>query len=78
MYGVADNEGQDLRENVDLRIQVSAETLDHQHAEDHVAEGRVLLDSMTDHRGKQFRHNGTHTHLRVFIKIVCNNYLFSK
>lgn len=48
----AENEGQDLRENIDVRIQASTETLDHQHAENHAAEGSVLLDSMTDHRGE--------------------------
>lgn len=48
----AENEGQDFREDIDVRIQASTETLDHQHAENHAAEGSVLLDSMTDHRGE--------------------------
>lgn len=47
-----EDEGQDLRENIDVRIQASTDTLDHQHAENHAAEGSVLLDSMMDHRGE--------------------------
>lgn len=47
-----ENEGQNLRENIDVWIQASTETLDYQHAENHAAKGSVLLDSMTDHCGE--------------------------
>lgn len=77
--GVVENERQDLREDVNVGIQTSAEALDHQHAEDHVAERSVLFDSVAYHRGEQFRHNGTHVHLRFQIFHVhgetnCTNY----
>lgn len=62
---MTDNEGQHLRENVDVRIQTTAEALDHQHAEDRAAERTVLLDSITNHRGEQFRHDGSRVHLRA-------------
>lgn len=52
VYGAADDERQNLHENVDIRIQMSTETLDHQHAENHAGEGSILFDSITNHGGK--------------------------
>lgn len=52
IYSTADDVGQELRENIDVGIQAAAEALDHQHAENHAAEGSVLLDLVADHRGE--------------------------
>lgn len=52
LYSAAEDVGQELRENIDVGIQAATETLDHQHAENHAAEGSVLLDSVANHRGE--------------------------
>lgn len=52
VYGAVEDVGQDFREDIDIRIQAPAEGFDHQHTENHAAEGSVLLDLVTDHRGE--------------------------